>query len=330
MVNFKCEIKWKVEIPLLSWLCPNDKCKVIKYGDQMKLDTTFVDFKGLRTIRNPNTFMLKKNTQTNNFEILKSDNKKKRYYNFYETLDEEEQELVINDLMQQSRFSGSFKILQCVLTESKSFLGNNDVYEIIDGKKAKKFELNLKVRLDNHPTECITYYDLNENNYLDLNNNIIKKREQIKIKELTQKFKDNLHIKNEQFAKNISELEKEKKLKAYVWIIDNSHINDKEGLELLNILAPANEFFDKVREFFHHPDIQAIVNKNGFPVKIQIPYNIFIDFTIIFKHFKLLNLNDVEGLSMFDYLKDFKLEPRKIVENIKENYKIRAKYSNIR
>ena len=98
----------------------------------------------------------------------------------------------------------------------------------------------------------------------------------------------------------------------------------------MNILAPANEFFDKVREFFHHPDIQAIVNKNGFPVKIQIPYNIFIDFTITFKHFKLLNINDAEGLTMFDYLKDFKLEPRKIVENIKENYKIRAKYSNIR
>jgi len=324
MVNFTCDIKWKVEIPLLSWLCPNDKCKVTKFGDQMKIDTTFVDFKGLRTIRNPNSFMLKKNLETNSFEILKSDNKKKKYFNFYETLDEEEQELVIKDLMQQSRFSGSFKILHCVLSESKSFLGNNDVYEIIDGKKAKKFELNLKVRLDNHPTESITYFNLNENN------NIIKKREKIQVKELTQKFKDNLHIKNEQFAKNISELEKEKKLKAYVWIIDNSHINDREGLQLLNILAPANDFFDKVREFFHHPDIQAIVNKNGFPVKIQIPYNIFIDFTITFKNFKLLNNDDVEGLTMFDFMKDFKLEPRKIVENIKDNYKIRAKYSNIR
>ena len=61
MKDFYVELKWKVKIPLLSWLCPNDIFKVTKFGNNARADYTFVDYKRLSVIRKPLSIYLKYN-----------------------------------------------------------------------------------------------------------------------------------------------------------------------------------------------------------------------------------------------------------------------------
>ena len=50
MKDFYVELKWKVKIPLLSFLCPNDTFKITKYQGNTRADFTFVDYKRLSVI----------------------------------------------------------------------------------------------------------------------------------------------------------------------------------------------------------------------------------------------------------------------------------------
>ena len=77
MKDLYIELKWKVSIPLLSFLCPNDVIKIWKRRSEIRADFTFSDFKNLRTIRNPTSLLLKINESTKEHEILKVNHKKK-------------------------------------------------------------------------------------------------------------------------------------------------------------------------------------------------------------------------------------------------------------
>ena len=58
MKDLYIELKWKVSIPILSFLCPNDVIKIWKSKDEMRADFTFVDFKNLRVVRNLTSILL--------------------------------------------------------------------------------------------------------------------------------------------------------------------------------------------------------------------------------------------------------------------------------
>ncbi len=195
---------------------------------------------------------------------------------------------------------------------------------------AQKYELKLKVRVDMNTINKIEYQNLDENNYLDNKKDIIKNIIKEDDKHLKESFENGLHMKNKQFEKSLSELEKEKSLKAYVWIVDNSPIKCQDAINLINSIAPANELMEKVKDFFEHPDVKKIVESNGFPIKIQIPYNIFIDFTISFNKYHELSANSNEFNGVFDIINELTSETRKQIENLKVNYKRRAGYANIR
>ena len=143
-------------------------------------------------------------------------------------------------------------------------------------------------------------------------------------------LEDGLHIKNSVVTKSLNELEKEKKLKAYVWIIENCPINSQDAVNLIESIGPANEFMDKIKEFFEHPDLQKIIKKNGFPIKITIPYNIFIDITFSFKQFKAMDPNSEELRNMFTPFESFKRCKRKDCQKLYKNYKTRMRYANIK
>ena len=61
MKDLYMELKWKVSIPLLSFLCPNDVIKIWKRKDELRADFTFVDYKTLRVIRNLTSLLIKYN-----------------------------------------------------------------------------------------------------------------------------------------------------------------------------------------------------------------------------------------------------------------------------
>ena len=45
MKDLYIELKWKIHIPLLSFLLPNDLIKIWKRGNEVRADFTFHDFK---------------------------------------------------------------------------------------------------------------------------------------------------------------------------------------------------------------------------------------------------------------------------------------------
>ena len=328
MNDLYIELKWKVSIPLLSFLCPNDVIKIWKRGNELRADFTFVDFKSLRVIRNPNSILLKLNESTGEHELLKANFVKKEYYNMMEPLEQDEKELVLKEVMTKKRMNGSFKLMECQLVEEKE--GGKKIFEEVNGWKAQKYQLNLKVKLDRNPTEVVEYFDLNEDNYLNKDVNIVKNRIAFGEHDLKGNLEEGLHIKNSLVTKSMNELEKEKTLKAYVWVIVNSPINSQDAVNLLESIGPANQFMDKVKEFFDHPDLQKIIKKNGFPIKIKIPYNIFIDLTFSFKQFKTLPPNSKELVDIFKPFQTFDRHKRKDVQKLYKNYKTRVMYANIK
>ena len=328
MKDLYIELKWKVSIPLLSFLCPNDVIKIWKKKDEMRADFTFVDFKSLRVIRNPNSILLKLNESTGEHELLKANFVKKEYYNMMEPLEQDEKELILKEVMTKKRMNGSFKLMECHLIEEKE--GDKKIFEEVNGWKAQKYQLNLKVKLDRNPTEIVEYFDLNEDNYLNKDVNIVKNRIAFGEHDLKGNLEEGLHIKNSLVTKSMNELEKEKTLKAYVWVIVNSPINSQDAVNLLESIGPANQFMDKVKEFFDHPDLQKIIQKNGFPIKIKIPYNIFIDLTFSFKQFKALPPDSKELVDIFKPFQTFDRHKRKDVQKLYKNYKTRVMYANIK
>ena len=327
MKDLYIELKWKVTIPLISFLCPNDVIKIWKRKDEIRADFTFVDYKTLRVIRNPTSLLLKKN-KNNEYQLLKANHVKKEYYDYNEPLEQDEIELILKEVMTKKRMNGSFKLIECHLVETEE--NGKKVFEEVNGFNAQKYQLNLKVKLDRNPTEVIEYFDLNEDNYLNKDTNIVKNRISFGENDLKANLEEGLHIKNTLVTKSMNELEKEKTMKAYVWVIVNSPINSQDAVNLLESIGPANQFMDKVKEFFEHPDLQQIIKKNGFPIKIKIPYNIFIDLTFSFKQFKVINQNCKELVEMFKPFDSFEQHKRKDCQKLYKNYKTRVFYANIK
>ena len=334
MPDFYMEIKWKVTIPLLSFLCPNDTIYIWKKGIELRADFTFVDYKKLSVIRNPNSLILRHNKVTNKMDIFKANNKKKTYYNFVEPLEQDEIELILDDIMTKKRMNGSFKILECRLEESTEFFDSSKkIFEEVNGFQAQKYQLNLRVILENNPTQVIEYNDLTPENYLNKNINdqsLINYVKQSDSKELKDNLEEGLHIKNQTITTSLNELQNEKSLKAHVWVIENCPLNSQDMVNLLESITPANQFMDKVREFFAHPDLQKLIKKNGFPIKIEIPFNLFIDLTFNFKQFKRMNSNDPEMVGLFNQLDEYQQLSRKFIQKLHVNYKTRMGYANMR
>jgi hypothetical protein len=51
-------------------------------------------------------------------------------------------------------------------------------------------------------------------------------------------------------------------------------------------VSTANELTQKIKEFLNDEEVRKIIDKNGFPVKIQIPYNFLISFTVTFSGYR--------------------------------------------
>ena len=328
MKDLYIELKWKVSVPLIGFLCPDDTIKVWKKGSEIRADFTFVDFKNLHSIRNPTSIMFKYNNNFGTYEILKANHVKKEYYNYMDPLEQDEIEMVIKELMTKKRMNGSFKLMECQLIEN--YENGKKIIEDVNGFKAQKYSLLLKVKIDQNPNEVIEYEDLNENNYLNKDMNIIKKRVAFNEQELNSAIEDGLHVKNKMMKQSLKELGKEKSLKAFVWVIENSPINSQDAVNLIESIGPANQLMDKVKEFFDHPDLQKIIKKNGFPIKITIPYNIFIDFTFSFKQFKVMDPNCDELKNMFKVFDTFDRHKRKDCQKLYKNHKTRMFYANIK
>ena len=70
MKDFYVELKWKVKIPLLSFLCPNHTFKITKFGSNTRADFTFVDYRRLSVIHKQLSYFLKLKDKTKELNFL--------------------------------------------------------------------------------------------------------------------------------------------------------------------------------------------------------------------------------------------------------------------
>lgn len=265
-------------------MCPKDTCLIWKQGNSVRMDYTFIKMKGLNSVRAPSSFIFSGETGQNyliNWET-------KKYYDQFEPLEDDEKSLIIDDLMDGARLNSEFKLRNCKFSQSLSWRGK-PIFEKIDSWSTQRYDVRIGSFFDLHHNIRIDYMNMDKETYFDYNQTIKKKIQVIQSNDQTKKkIEKNLKIENELMKKQIENLGKvkEKNHSAIVWIAENYPLKFSTLANLINSLSSANEVIDKIKEFFKDPEVQNIMSKGGFPIKIKIPINFFIDVTVHFVNYK--------------------------------------------
>lgn len=280
--NFYLEMKWEVNIkvPLVSYFCPNDVCKIWKYDQNVRMDYSFVEFKNLSSVRCPSSWYFlggfgkiaastpKNANQSNNklppkgifktdkdkllgyeksninniinnnnlfnneaqdlnsqeSNIFQANWKANTFFNPFEQFEESEKQLIIKDIMNSHRIHGEFKLKDCVINETLGGWGKKPVYEKINGWNAKKYEVSLTAFVNLHNKEKFFYEEFCKEDYFDEAKPLHKKIVFSENKEDTKKIiADGFKVKNDKMRTALIKMSdnKDKKMKAHVWIAEN-------------------------------------------------------------------------------------------------------------
>lgn len=277
-------MKWEVNIPLFSYMCPRDTCSIWKQGSSVRMDYTFIKMKGLNSVRAPSTFIFSGETSQNfliNWET-------KLWHDQFEPLEDDEKELIIDDLMDGVRLNSEFKLKNCKFSQSLNWRGK-PIFEKIGKWNTQKYDVKIGSFFDLHHNIRIDYINLDKETYFDHNQTIKKKIELLQSNDQTKKkLEKNLKLENDLMKKQLENLGKvkERNHSAIVWIAENYPVHFSTLVNLINSLSSANEVIEKIKEFFKDPEVQNIMSKGGFPVKIKIPINFFIDVTVQFVNYR--------------------------------------------
>lgn len=233
MPDFYLEMCWEVNIPVISFLCPSDTCRIWKYKSDVRMEYTFVQFKNLQTVRNPSCFLFKSDDKREDTKrsltvdegnFYHIDLKKKTFYNPFEEFEDDEKALIIQDIMNAKRMDGEFKLRNCAITESKTYWRNNPIYEIVNGWKAQKYEIQISTFVNIHQKEKFVFSNLTKDAYLNKDTSLdIQKEIVMNETELKNHIANGLKVKNDSLRSEILKIQnnKEKTFKAYVWIAEN-------------------------------------------------------------------------------------------------------------
>jgi hypothetical protein len=317
--DFYMEMKWEVKVPMFSFLCPSDICKIWKVGDSMRLDYSFQKFKKLKTHRKPSSYIF----NGNNFYQV--DWKNKVYYDPLEPLHEDEKLLIIKDIMANYKIGGDIKFKKCSIKPTNK----KKVYETVNGHKSVKYDLSITSEFAIQSKTKIDYFGLNRRDYfnpmmrLDRQVTVIAGKDEIK-----KNIEETLKIKNSNIRKELFESSKEKSYKANVWIAENFPLKSSQLYDIFKTIQDANELTMKIKDFLNRDEVRNIISVNGFPVKIKIPINFFVDICISFAHYKEIKPEDHFDKTIFAIPGDIKRISRKCAMNLKDNPKKRLAFVN--
>ena len=168
--------------------------------------------------------LLFKSNENQESKIVQANWKKNIYFNPHEDFEEEEKNLIREDIMANRRIHGEFKLKNCVISESLSGWSKKPVIEKINGWNAKKYEVSISAFVDLHNKEKFFYEDFVKDEYFNENKSLHKVIIYSENNENTKKnIADGFKVKNDKMRNALMNMsdKKEKKLKAYVWIVDN-------------------------------------------------------------------------------------------------------------
>lgn len=220
--NFHLEMKWEVNVPLLSYFCPNDTCKIWKFNENVRMDYSFVEFKKMSSIKTPSSWFFLGNST--NLDISLCDWEKKSFFNPFEDFEEDEKKLIIDEILNDKRINGEFKIKNCQISECLSSWTKKPIFEKINGVNAKKYEVNITAFVNLHSKQKIIYENLTFDNYFDDTKDIGMK---VVYQENKEDFKknivDNMKVNDDKLRKELMKIDEkgDKKLKAYIWVAEN-------------------------------------------------------------------------------------------------------------
>lgn len=218
--NFSLEMKWEVNVPLLSYFCPNDTCLLTKYKENVRMDYSFIEFKKISAIRSPTSWLF----LGKNLNVHLTEWEKKTFFNPFENFEEDEKKLILAEMLNSNRVNADFKLKNCEIKESKSTFTKKPVFEKINGYNAKKYEVNITTFVNLHNKEKFMFEKFTYENYFDeiadLGLKIVYKEDN---KEIKKNMVNNLKVDSSKMKKELMKIQEkgDKKLKAYIWVVED-------------------------------------------------------------------------------------------------------------
>jgi len=290
--NFYLEIKWEFDskvIPFISRIAPNDTCKLWKAGKNLRLDSTIVGWRKLRSKRRNMSFLFRSESENN---IVLVNHSKRCLVNPLEEVDEEEKSAVIGDMISSDPVQGDLSLMSYNIEPCATWR-NKPVYQKIGSWKTQKYKVKFKamMKYKKKGTTCIP---LTETEYFG--------------KECSGQTVHDLGtstaIKNDE-SKNLV-----KQAKAHIWITYDFPFTLKDFLPLLKLMTASNPSIMKLYEFLSSENLMSILPHNSFPVKVDIPLTMSIRGIVSFQKFQMLG----EGNTELMELPNYEFQPRKLAQ----------------
>ncbi|CAD8084585.1 unnamed protein product [Paramecium sonneborni] len=299
--NFQLDMNWNFDSPLpfIKLLAPNDTIKLYKYEQQLRLDSTLVGFSKLQCKRRNTSLLFKQNKL---FQINRTN---QFYTDPLEELDTEEKKLIIYDILHSEPVSGALDITSCTIKQCMDWRGRK-IIEQVGQYSCEKFDIK------------ITY----KSSYLKKSNDT-----QIKFaveRELYEEWILNDVLPNTDLLLNQKPKEQNETRTISLWICKNHSLKFKDFANIVSLLAKGNLLMEKLNGLFQRPEMQEIIELNGFPIKVQIPFQFSIHATIQCCNF--VSLNNADELFTIPNIKQI---PRKEAQKILQTKKKRLLLANL-